>query len=228
VSERGLDADDDLAYVREYEHITLARVLLAHPPADPRTRSPGPARRLLVRLLAGAEDGRRVGSTIEILVLLSLAQQARGDQRQAAATLEQALARAGPEGYVATFADELPGLAPLLRAVPARGSAGEHARRVLAAASSGAAGTPAKGSPAKGSPATGSPVGAARQGLVDELSDRERQVLHLLRGDLSGPEIARELIVSLNTVRTHTKNIYMKLGVNNRREAVRRAAELDL
>jgi LuxR family maltose regulon positive regulatory protein len=50
----------------------------------------------------------------------------------------------------------------------------------------------------------------------------------MLATDLAGPEIARQLIVSLNTVRTHTKNIYVKLGVNNRRAAVRRAAELDL
>ena len=82
-------------------------------------------------------------------------------------------------------------------------------------------------------PAAASPTPARRsdrlaQGLVDELSSRELDVLRLLRSDLSGPDIARELLVSLNTLRTHTKNIYMKLGVNNRREAVRRAAELGL
>ena len=53
-------------------------------------------------------------------------------------------------------------------------------------------------------------------------------MLRLLATDLSGPEIARQLVVSLNTVRTHTKNIYAKLGVNSRRAAVRRAEELDL
>ena len=66
---------------------------------------------------------------------------------------------------------------------------------------------------------------AARSGLVDELSSRELDVLRLLRSDLSGPEIARELHVSLNTLRTHTKSIYTKLGATSRREAVRRAAE---
>ena len=64
--------------------------------------------------------------------------------------------------------------------------------------------------------------------LVDELSNRELDVLRLLRSELSGPEIAAELIVSLNTVRTHTKNIYAKLGVGNRREAIRRADELGI
>ena len=64
--------------------------------------------------------------------------------------------------------------------------------------------------------------------LVEPLSERELDVLRLLGTDLSGPEIARELMVSLSTLRTHTKNIYSKLGVNNRRAAVRRAEELDL
>ena len=64
--------------------------------------------------------------------------------------------------------------------------------------------------------------------MIEPLSDRELDVLRLLGTDLDGPDIARELIVSLNTVRTHTKNIYAKLGVNNRRAAVRRAQELAL
>ena len=64
--------------------------------------------------------------------------------------------------------------------------------------------------------------------IVEPLSERELEVLKLLRSELSGPEIAGQLIVSLNTLHTHTKNIYNKLGVNNRRAAVRRAEELDL
>jgi LuxR family transcriptional regulator, maltose regulon positive regulatory protein len=63
---------------------------------------------------------------------------------------------------------------------------------------------------------------------VESLSERELDVLRLLATDLDGPEIANRLIVSLNTVRTHTKSIYSKLGVNNRRAAVRRAEELEL
>ena len=64
--------------------------------------------------------------------------------------------------------------------------------------------------------------------IIEPLSERELEVLRLLGTELSGPEIARELIVSLNTLRTHTKNIFNKLGVNNRRAAVRRAEELNL
>ena len=68
----------------------------------------------------------------------------------------------------------------------------------------------------------------AGQRLVEPLSERELDVLRLLGSDLGGPDIARELSVSLNTLRTHTRNIYAKLGVNSRRAAVRRAAELNL
>ena len=71
---------------------------------------------------------------------------------------------------------------------------------------------------------------ASRRGQVpvDALSSREQDVLRLLDTELNGPDIARELVVSLNTVRTHTKNLYMKLGVTSRRAAVARAKELDL
>ncbi|HEY5155500.1 MAG TPA: LuxR C-terminal-related transcriptional regulator, partial [Acidimicrobiales bacterium] len=214
-TERGLSADDDLSYVREYEHITLARVLLAAHTTGGDDRSADDATRLLERLLAAAEEGRRTGSSIEILTVLALAHQARGDHPAATLALEQALSRAEPEGHIRIFVDELPALAPLLRSTSRPVVAADHAGAVLAAAPAAAVDVVPE-------------VGAPRQGLVDELSPRELDVLRLLRSDLSGPDIARELVVSLNTVRTHTKNIYMKLGVNNRREAVRRAAELGL
>jgi LuxR family maltose regulon positive regulatory protein len=60
------------------------------------------------------------------------------------------------------------------------------------------------------------------------LSEREREVMRLLGTELEGPEIARALFISLNTLRTHTKSIFSKLGANNRRTAVRRAKELGL
>jgi LuxR family maltose regulon positive regulatory protein len=64
--------------------------------------------------------------------------------------------------------------------------------------------------------------------LIEPLSERELEVLRLLKTELSGPEIADELMIALSTMRTHTQNIYSKLGVSNRREAVRRAEELNL
>ncbi|MEM6435250.1 MAG: LuxR C-terminal-related transcriptional regulator [Cyanobacteria bacterium P01_D01_bin.115] len=64
--------------------------------------------------------------------------------------------------------------------------------------------------------------------LIEPLSQRELEVLRLLNTELSGPEIARELVVALSTIRTHTQRIYSKLNVTNRRAAVKRAAELEL
>ena len=208
--EQGLSVDDDLSYLREFEHITLARVLVARYAAERAEASVQEATRLLERLLRAAEEGARTGSVLEILVLQALARQARGDIPAALAALQRALTLAEPEGYVRIFVDEGPPMASLLRAAAKQGIARNYVRRLLAAVNKTEDGTPAS------------------QGLAEPLSGRELEVLRLLGTDLDGPEIARELVVSLNTVRTHTKNIYAKLGVTNRRAAVRRAAELDL
>ena len=209
-NERHLSATDTLSYLHEFEHITLARVLLAQ---ETPGRADGPRHegtRLLERLLAAAEGGHRTGSVIEITVLQALDHQARGDVSAARAALEQALTLAGPEGYVRVFIDEGAAMTALLRAASYHGRGGDYARHLLAADSARARPAP------------------AQRGLVEPLSVRELHVLRLLRTDLSGPDIARELTVSLNTIRTHTKSIYAKLSVNNRRAAVRRADELDL
>ncbi len=208
--ERGLSVADDLSYLREFEHITLARVLLARYTAERAERSSQEATRLLERLLRAAEEGQRTGSVIEILVLQALAHQARDDIPAALAPLRRAVTLAEPEGYVRIFADEGPPMASLLRAAAKQGITPSYVRRLLAAINKTEDSTPAS------------------QGLIEPLSERELDVLRLLGTDLGGPDIARELVVSLNTVRTHTKNIYAKLGVNNRRAAVRRAKELDL
>ena len=213
-TDRGFNASDDLTYVREYEHITFARVLIACHATGRDARALEDARTLLTRLLAAAEEGSRIGSTIEILILLATAHHAHQDNAAAIAALEDALRRAEAEGHVRLFLHAGPAVTALLRSVASREHAAPHTRRVRAAADH-----------TESSPVLSS---GSRPPLIDELSPRELDVLRLLRSDLSGPDIARELIVSLNTVRTHTKNIYAKLGVNNRREAIRRAAELGL
>jgi LuxR family maltose regulon positive regulatory protein len=73
-----------------------------------------------------------------------------------------------------------------------------------------------------------SAISNLKSAIVDPLSPRELEVLRWFKTELTGPEIAHELVISLSTVRTHTKRIYSKLNVNNRRGAVKRAAELDL
>jgi len=208
--EQGLSVDDDLSYLREFEHITLARVLMARYQDERAERSVHEAIRLLDRLLRAAEEGERAGSVIEILVLRALAYQRHGDIPAALSCLERAVTLAEPEGYVRVFADEGPPMASLLRVAARQQTVGNYVRQLLAAVTETEQNGPVK------------------QALIEPLSERELDVLRLLGTELDGPAIARELMVSLNTVRTHTKHIYAKLAVTNRRAAVRRAAELDL
>ena len=196
VRRQGLSADDELSYLREYEHVTLARILIAE---GARTD----AVRLLGRLESAAEAGGRTGTVIEVLVLRAIAQ---GDVQP----LERALTLAEPEDYVRTFIAEGSPMSSLLASLGRRRPDWAYPRRLLDAGRVAA------------------PPAATQPGLVDPLSDRELDVLRLLVSELDGPSIARELVVSLNTVRTHTKHIYAKLGVNNRRSAVRRAHQLNL
>jgi LuxR family maltose regulon positive regulatory protein len=213
VHERGLSVDDELSYLREFEHITLARVLIAEYKSNRAEHSVLQAIGLLERLLKAAEEGRRIGSVIDILVLQALAHQARDDIPLALAPLERALALTEPEGYVRIFVDEGPRMEELLKGLKAKDEMiMEYVRKLLAAFAD-----------KEFYPSSLSP-----QPLVDPLSERECEVLKLLTTELSGPEIAKELMVSMNTIRTHTKNIYSKLGVNNRRDAVKQAKELKL
>jgi LuxR family maltose regulon positive regulatory protein len=208
--EHGLSVEDDLCYLREFEHITLARVLLARYKSDRADRSMLEAKGLLERLLQAAVEGERMGSTIEILVVQSIAHYMQGDIPAALVSLKRVLTLAEPEGYVRIFVDEGRPMAALLEVAVKQGIALNYVRRLLSAFSKIEGRTP------------------ANQVMSEPLSERERDVLRLLKSELSGPDIARELHVSLNTLRTHTKNIYGKLEVNNRRSAVRRAEDLDL
>jgi LuxR family maltose regulon positive regulatory protein len=209
--DRGLTTDDELDYVSEFEHITLARVLVAQGRADRSGETVAEPIGLLQRLMAPAVAGGRKRAVLQILILLALAEEVRGDRPAALAHLERAVAGAEPEGYARLFLDEGTAIGPLLAALAERGVAPDYIGQVLGTA------------PA---PVPRRPVSQA--GLVDPLSGRELDVLRLLGSELSGPEIARELMVSLNTVRTHTKSIYSKLGVTSRRAAVRSAVDIGL
>jgi LuxR family maltose regulon positive regulatory protein len=215
--DQGLSVSDDLSYLREYEHITLARVLLAQYTSARADRSLREVMGLLERLLQAAEEGERTGRALEILIVQALAHQAQGDIPAALIPLQRALSLAEPEGYIRIFVDEGQPMAVLLEKAakhgdPAwgAGNASHYVRQLLTAFGSASDRPPVK------------------QVLIEPLSERELEVLRLLGTGLDGPEMARELVVSLNTLRTHTKNIYSKLGVTNRRAAVLRAEELHL
>ena len=208
--EHDLSAADDLDYLGEYEHLTFARLLLAQGVRDLVSDPIDEAIALTERLLAAAANGGRDGVVIEILVVQAVARHARDDVAAATAALERALTLAEPEGYVRVFLDEGASMATLLRLVAKDRGAPTYARRLLEAI------------------VTVPRDASIGQPLIEPLSERELEVLRLLGSDLDGPDLARELTVSLNTVRTHTRNIYAKLGVSSRRAAVSRGAELGL
>ena len=129
--EQGLSVSDDLSYLREFEHITLARVLLARYKSDRADRSILEAMGLLERLLQAAEEGERTGSVIEILVLQALAHHVQGDIPAALVPLQRALTLAEPEGYVRIFVDEGPPMAVLLEAAAKHRIAPNYVRQLL-------------------------------------------------------------------------------------------------
>jgi LuxR family maltose regulon positive regulatory protein len=242
--EHSLTSQDDLSYLREFEHITLARLLLAQYMSDRADSSFLEAMGLLERLLKAAQEGGRAGSMIEILVLQALAHQAQGDLPASLMPLHRALTLAEPEGYVRMFVDEGPAMARLLLEAAAGGIMPGYTGRLLEAfeteqkpvlpapgtqaqVSQGARNLASVGSIAGESPRSDQ-SSAASQPLIEPLSQRELEILRLFKTDLSGPEIAQELVIALSTVRTHTKSIFSKLDVNNRRAAVKRAAGLGL
>lgn len=208
-----------LTYLTEYDHITQARLLIA----DGTAAGAAQAVVLLERLIDAAERGQRQGVLVELLVLRALAVHRDGRHADALATLARAVALAEAQGLVRVFADEGEPMRRMLGDLAARGGGTPNLRRLIAAA--GAAARPAAGT---AHPPLGGAASSDATPLPEPLSEREREVLRLLASDLAGPDIARQLVVSLNTLRTHTKNIYAKLGVTSRREAVTRASELGL
>ncbi|WP_256840791.1 LuxR C-terminal-related transcriptional regulator [Ornithinimicrobium cryptoxanthini] len=212
--EHGIGTSDELSYLHEYEHVTLARVLLAEHHATGAGRSLHEAAALLDRLLVAARAGARGGALIELEALRALAHHAAGAEKLALDALGHAVDLAEPQGWVRLFLDSGPGMGELLGALASRRSDPSFVQHLLARRAGDLL------------PARAATESVAA--LPDPLSDRELDVLRLLGSDLAGPAIARELFVSLNTVRTHTRHIYTKLGVTNRRAAVSRAHQLGL
>jgi LuxR family maltose regulon positive regulatory protein len=229
----GVTATDKAGYLQEYSHLTLVRLLIAQQRNQPDTPVAAGALDLLDRLLADAAPSGRAGSVVEIRLLQALAHDALGDTPRAREALASALIGVPePEQYVRLFLDEGPPMLALLRgavresgdAAMDDGGAAAHARRLLALAAPphplASGWVPSRPEPSR--------PGEEPPSDVDPLSERELQVLRLLDSELSGPEIARALFISHNTLRTHTKHIFTKLGVSSRRAAVRRGRDRGL
>jgi LuxR family maltose regulon positive regulatory protein len=210
----GLGVDDEPTYLREYELVTLARLLLAEHGAGRGDGSLDDARALLDRLAEAAESGGRLGSAVEILVVQALAHEAASDLEAALASLGRALEIAEPEGFVRVFLDEGEPMAALLKQAAARDISKDYAAQLLARFDGQAR------------PAARST--AAAQPLAEPISSRELEVLRLLADGLSNDQIAKRLFVALSTIKGHNMRIFNKLGVRRRTEAVARARELGL
>jgi LuxR family maltose regulon positive regulatory protein len=227
---RGVSTEDGPDYLREHDHLTLVRLLVARHRAHPDPGSLDAALGLLQRLSDEARGHARNGSLLEIGLLTAVVADAAGDRDAAVGHLAQVLADAAePEGYARLFLDEGPPMTELLGVVEQLGAV-----RPLEAAWWGTAASQARLILGRGGVHAGGRVGGGGIGggqvrpAAELLSERELQVLRLLDTELTGPQIARELFVSHNTLRTHTKHIFTKLDVNTRRAAVRRAREQGL
>ncbi len=212
----GMKVDDELSYHHDLHHVNLARVLVAQGMQQPSETYLDEALGLLARLLVAAEKAGWIHKEIKILALQALALTGSGDSEKALAAVSRALTLAEPGGYVRTFIDEGKPMGRMLRQAIARGIVVGYAGKLLAALEEETADKPRGIKPTSSTP------------LLEPLSKRELEVLRLLTTHLPSTEIAKELVISTNTVRSHIKRVYSKLNVHNRRDAIRRAEELEL
>jgi LuxR family maltose regulon positive regulatory protein len=217
VEKRGVRANDEVDfsspadYPREFDYSDLACLLIAqgrHAEALP----------LLTRLLEAAITMERHGDEIRYLVMIALAQHAVGNTQTALDSLGRTLTLAEPQGYVRLFVDEGLPMAELLNFAISQDIAPDYASKLLAAFPEAVL----SAVPIDREPSVNTPI------LVEPLSEREIEVLHLMAEGYKYKEIAERLVVSINTVRHHTRNVYGKLDVNNRAQALGRAKELNL
>ncbi len=221
VAAHGLSVNDELSYLREFEHMTLARLRIAEYQHDRADHFLHEALGLLARLLTAAEAGRRMGSVIEILVLQSLAHAAQDNLPLALVALERALALAEPEGHVRVFVDAGPPMARLLSAAAARTILPDYIGTLLAAFRTQATDHFVSFPPDK-------PADISTQPLLEPLSQRELEILHLVAQGLSNQQISMRLSLAVSTVKGHLLRIFGKLQVQRRTEAVALARKLGL
>jgi LuxR family maltose regulon positive regulatory protein len=206
----GLNVGGEIGYRREREYTTLARAYIAQNDIDQ-------AFLLLDWIWEVVESNGMTGNKIEILALQALAYQAKGNTTQAVKILEHALSLAEPEGYFRVFVDEGEPMTQLLRKVVSRGVFLDYVGKLLGAM---------RQEQAKISPHPAPETGI--EPLIEPLSQRELQVLALIAAGASNREIAKELVLALGTVKKHINNIYGKLSVSSRTQAIARARALNL
>ena len=153
---------------------------------------------------------------LKIMIVQALVLQAQGETDAAVQLLGEALALAEPNGFIRIFVDEGLPMAQLLSETAVRGIMPSYCEKLLAVFAT------------EGHPVETETSPAPAQSLVDPLTKREMEILSLIATGLKNKEIAATLFVSVNTVHYHTKNLYSKLGVNSRTQAITRAKALNL
>ncbi len=230
--QQGLSAENELSYLREFDHITLARMLLARYQNDRADSSISGAVGLLERLLKAAEEGGRMGSVIEILILQAIVYHAQGDLPAALLPLQHALALAEPQGYVRMFLDEGSSMMQLLREASAREIMPDYTNKLLAAFEAEKqpvlAASPGKSDDKPDLPPALPEGHRDVEPLIESLSQRELKILQLIAQGLSNREIGERLFLALDTIKGHNRKIFDKLQVQSRTEAIARARELGL
>jgi LuxR family maltose regulon positive regulatory protein len=211
VQERGLSVDNTLDNLRELEYLALAHILFAQKQLDD-------ADRLLQRLIANAKAGDRVYLMVEMRLWRALIFKAKGDIEAALDELQSALALAEPGGLINIFVSKGKPVAELVEEILAvekhdhddtkAGFSLSYVKKIWTAFKT--------------------VMPPKIEGMMDPISERELEVIHLIAAGLSNRDIAEKLFISLNTVKTHTKNINSKLGVNSRTKAVARAKEIGI
>jgi LuxR family maltose regulon positive regulatory protein len=214
--ESSLDPGRPPVYPLEVDYVMLARVYLTRPTAEHLAR----AAALLAQALSVAEGHGRKGRVIEILLLQALVFHVRRDTDRSLAVLQRSLTLAEPEGYCRTFVDEGEPMRTRiaeLRALMAEPRLQAYADQLLAAFSETAS-----------VPPISSTLPQRQAALVEPLTERELEVLRLIVTGLSNREIADKLILAEGTVKKYTNNIFGKLGVQRRSQAIARATALAL
>jgi LuxR family maltose regulon positive regulatory protein len=191
---------------RELELLTLVRAYLAQ-------NKPAEALKLLEVLIKAAEKFGRAGVGLEAHMLSALAYKALGDAGEALSHLKEALQAAEPEGYIRLFLDEGPAIIGLLYETVQQGITPAYTHRLIAA-------FPVLESISR------RPSKSIK--MEEPLSDRELNVLTLIAQGLSNKEVGQRLYIETRTVKWHMSNIFSKLGVKNRTQAVARARELGI
>jgi len=204
------DSESKSTYVGRRINIPIARIRIAQ-------QLPEKANELLLPLLDAAEAGGHISRAIELLILQALSLQAGDEIERALVPLDKALSLAQPRGFFRIFVDEGPPMARLLYEALSREISPEYVQKLLAAFPDV---EPEKELMSK--------LIVSDSEWIEPLSERELEVLQLIAEGLSRPEIASQLVLSLNTVKTHARNIYSKLGVNNQMQAVGKARGLGL